>query len=125
MDNPTPVINATPEQLAGIRKALDAYVEAAVKGDSAIAKPLFADTATMSYSENDSLVSGPIQALFDYYDQTGPHAATYEITSAQVADNVAIVSIDSKFGTTSFDDMFTLVKDGKDWKIISKIYHVR
>ena len=29
--------NASPEQLAGINKALDAYINAAVKGDSKIA----------------------------------------------------------------------------------------
>ena len=118
-------INATPTELDGSKKVLDAYVGAAIKGSSDIAKPVFAETATISYNENDSLVSNPIQALYDYYDQTGPHHAEYEITSAQVADNVAIVSIDSKFGDVRFDDMFTLGKDGTDWKIISKIYHVK
>lgn len=125
MEQTTNSIFATPQELEGIKKALDAYVEAALKGDSNIAKPAFAETATISYNENDSLVSGPIQALFDYYDQTGPHHAEYEITAAQVAENVAIVSIDSKFGDVGFDDMFTLVKDGNDWKIVSKIYHVK
>ena len=118
-------INATPAQLEGIQKALDAYIEAAVKGDRNIAKPVFASTATISHNENDSLVSGLIQELFDYYDKTGPHHAEYEITAAQVADNVAVVSIDSKFGDTGFDDMFTLVKDGNDWKIVSKVFHVK
>lgn len=118
-------INATPAEEAGIKKALDAYIEAAVKGDSNIAKPVFGDLATISYSENDSLVSAPIQALYDYYDQTGPHHAEYEITSLEVAGNVAIVRIDSKFGDVSFDDMFALVKDGDNWKIVSKVYNVK
>ena len=125
MNNAMPTINATSQQIEGIKKALNAYVEAAIKGDSNIAKPVFASTATISHNENDSLISGPIQELFDYYDQTGPHNAEYVITSAQVADNVAVVSIDSKFGDASFDDMFTLVKDGDDWKIVSKVFHVR
>lgn len=118
-------INATPAEEAGIRKALDAYIEAAIKGDSKIAKPVFGDLATISYSENDSLVSSPIQALFDYYDQTGPHHAEYEITSLEVGGNVGIVRIDSKFGNVSFDDMFALVKDGENWKIVSKVYNVK
>lgn len=118
-------INATPAEEAGIKKALDAYIEAAVKGDSNIAKPVFGDLATISYSENDSLVSAPIQALYDYYDQTGPHHAEYEITSLEVAGNVAIVRIDSKFGDVAFDDMFALVKDGNNWKIVSKVYNVK
>lgn len=115
--------NATSDEIAGIRKALDLYCEASVKGNSKIAEPAFAPTATMSYAENDQLVSVPIKALFDYYDQTGPQPSSYEITSCNVATDVAIVSIDSKFGETCFADMFTLVKDGNDWKIISKVYH--
>lgn len=118
-------IKATPEEEAGVRKALDAYIEAALKGDSNIAKSVFGDLATISFSENDSLVSRPIKALFDYYDQTGPHHAEYEITSLEVAGNVAIVRIDSKFGDVSFDDMFALVKDGENWKIVSKVYNVK
>ena len=118
-------INANPEDEAGIRKALDAYIEAALKGDSKIAKPVFGELATISYSENDSMVSAPIQALFDYYDQTGPHHAEYEISSLEVAGNVAIVRIDSKFGDVSFYDMFALVKDVNDWKIVIKVYNVK
>lgn len=117
--------NATPAEESGVRKALDAYIEAAIKGDSNIAKPVFGELATISFSDNDSLVSSPIQALYDYYDQTGPHNAEYEITSLEVAGNVAIVRIDSKFGEVSFDDMFALVKDGNNWKIVSKVYNVK
>ncbi|WP_176763536.1 nuclear transport factor 2 family protein [Pedobacter antarcticus] len=32
--------------------------------------------------------------------------------------------IESQFGPDKYADMFTLVKDGNNWKIISKIYHV-
>lgn len=124
-ENMNSKINATTADEAGIRKALDAYIEAALKGDSEIAKPVFGDLATISYSENDSMVSAPIQALYDYYDQTGPHHAEYEITALEVAGNVAVVRIDSKFGEVAFDDMFALVKDGKDWKIVSKVYNVK
>ena len=110
------------EELAGIEKALGYYTEAAVKGDSKIAKQGFAPLATMSYAENDSLITVPIQALYDYYDQTGPHNASYEIADCSVAGDVAMVRIESKFGENEFSDMFTLVKDGADWKIVSKVY---
>lgn len=121
----TTFINATAEQLAGIRKALDLYTEAAIKGDSKIAEPAFSKTATMSFAQNGALVSVPIQALFDYYNTECPQPASYEISVCDVADDAAIVRIDSQFGETKFADMFTLVKDGADWKIISKIYHVK
>lgn len=120
-----PNIQATPEEVAGIEKALGYYVDAAVKGDSKIATQGFAPAASMSYAEADTLVTVPIQALYDYYDQTGPHSASYEISSCSVADDVAMVRIESKFGESEFSDMFTLVKDGTDWKIVSKVYHVK
>lgn len=113
------------EDVAGITKALDLYVAAAVKGDSNVAKPAFAPAATMSYNENGKLVTVPISELYAYFDKTGPHDAAYKIESIKVAGDVAIVSIDSKFGKTAFDDMFTLVKDGDTWKIVSKVYHIK
>ena len=116
---------ATPDEIDGVRKALGYYTEAAVKGDCKIAMQGFAPKATMSYVESDSLVTVPIQALYDYYDQTGPHDATYEISDCSVAGNVAMVRIESKFGENEFTDMFTLVKDGSDWKIVSKVYQTK
>lgn len=116
---------AAPDEIAGIKKALGYYTEAAVKGDSKIAMQGFAPAATMSYAEADSLVTVPIKALYDYYDQTGPHNATYEIYDCSVAGNVAMVRIESKFGENELTDMFTLVKDGSDWKIVSKVYQTK
>ncbi|MBD5218150.1 MAG: nuclear transport factor 2 family protein [Bacteroidales bacterium] len=112
-------------ECAGIRAALDLYVQAAIQGDSKIARPAFAETATISHVEGDTLISLPIQALFDYYDRTGPHGASYVIEECSVAGDVAIVRIESIFGSTEFSDMFTLAKDGENWKIISKVFHVK
>lgn len=113
------------EQLDGIRKPLDLYVNAAIKGDSKVAEPAFTSTATISHMEDGELVSLPIKALFDYYDETGSQDASYEITSCTVDGDVAVVSIDSKFGDAEFVDMFSLIKVGNDWKIVSKIFHVK
>ena len=118
--------NATAEQLDGIKTALDAYIEAAVKGDSKIAEPVFTENATISHIENDSLISLPIQALFDYYNsEVCPQPASYEITICNVSEDIAIVAIDSDFGGTKFDDMFSMLKEGDKWKIVSKIFHVK
>lgn len=118
--------NATTEQLQGIKTALDAYIEAAVKGDSKIAEPVFTKNATISHVENDSLISLPIKELFDYYNsEVCPQPASYDITSCHVSGDVAVVAIDSDFGGTKFDDMFSMVKDGDKWKIVSKIFHVK
>ena len=120
-----PCCQATSAEIDGIKKAFDYYTEAAVKGDSKIAMKAFAPSATMSYVDSDSLVTVPIQVLYDYYDQTGPHSATYEIVDCSVAGDVAMARIESDFGENAFTDMFTLVKDGADWKIVSKVYQTK
>lgn len=113
------------EELAAIRKPLDLYVQAAIEGDSKVARPAFAERATISHAENDSLICLPIQALFDYYDETGRQPASYEITECNVAGDVAMVRIESAFGEAQFTDMFALVKEGSDWKIVSKVFTVK
>lgn len=117
--------NVSNEDLAGIIKALDLYVQAAVEGDSKVARPAFIEGATISHVENDSIICLPIQALFDYYDQNGKHHAAYEIAECSVANDVAMVRIESEFGDTKFSDIFTLAKEDADWKIVSKIYTVK
>ncbi|MCP2025169.1 phage-related baseplate assembly protein [Flavobacterium sp. HSC-32F16] len=123
-NNKTEVMQNNQEQKEGILKAIDLYVEAGRKGDGSIAKPAFATTATMSWSENGALKSVPIQVLFDGFSAAEPTEANYTLTTLDVEGNVAIVRIESQFGPNKYADMFTLVKDGNDWKIISKIYQI-
>ncbi len=116
--------NATPQEKAGIEKALNYYIEAGEKGDSSIAKKGFAPTATMSWNENGEMKSVPIQALYDYFDEK-PRKSAGDISACSIAGDVAIVRLESSSGDAKFTDMFTLVKDGDDWKIVSKVYHVK
>lgn len=113
------------KDLAGISKALDMYVNAAVEGNSQVARPAFVEGATITHVENDSIICLPIQALFDYYDEVGKHPASYEIADCNVAGDVAMVRIESKFADAEFSDIFTLAKEGDDWKIVSKIFTVK
>lgn len=123
-NNKTEVMQNNQQQKEGILKAIDLYVEAGKKGDGNIAKPAFASTATMSWSENGVFKSVPIQALFDGFSAAEPMEANYKLTTLDVEGDVAIVRIESQFGSDKYADMFTLVKDGSDWKIISKIYQI-
>ena len=79
----------------------------------------------MSWSEAGKLQSVPIQVLFDLFDSWEPTEASYKIVKCEVADDVAMVTIDSQFGDASYIDMFTLVKDSEGWKIVSKVYHTK
>ncbi|WP_426485203.1 nuclear transport factor 2 family protein [Flavobacterium sp. 2] len=123
-NNKTEVMQNNQEQKEGILKAIDLYVEAGRKGDGNIAKPAFATTATMSWSENGALKSVPIQALFDGFSAAEPMEASYKLTTLDAEGDAAIVRIESQFGPNKYADMFTVVKDGNDWKIISKIYQI-
>lgn len=116
---------AKPEVPEGVEKAIECYINGGRQASSEAAKPGFAETATMSWSENGKLQSVPIQTLFDGFDSWQPTEVSYEIINCEVAEDVAMVAIDSQFGDARYTDMFTLVKDGDDWKIISKVYHAR
>lgn len=109
----------------GIVKAIEYYIEGGRKASSKVAKKGFAETATMSWYEGGKLCSVPIQVLFDLFDSWKPTEASYKMVKCEVADNVAMVSIDSQFGDARFTDMFTLVKDNEEWKIVSKVYHTK
>lgn len=110
-----------------ITKAIDYYIEGGRKGSSEIARKGFAETATMSWYENGKLQSVPIQELYDLYDnsQNPQEDVSYEMTLCNVAGDIAVVRIESQFGKKRYTDMFTLVKDGSAWKIVSKIYHLK
>lgn len=120
-----PTGNCTPADKAAITQAIDCYIEAGRQGNSSIARKAFTPNATMSWFENGKMKSVPIQALYDFYDNpdTPKGNVSYEMTLCNVANDVAVVRIESQFGAARFSDMFSLVKDADGWKIVSKIYH--
>lgn len=90
--------------MAGIVKAIEYYIDGGRKGDSQITRKGFAENATMSWSENGKLKSVPIQELYDLYDQPQKPdgGVSYKISSCSVAEDVAIVRIESQFGYNEF-----------------------
>ena len=79
----------------------------------------------MSYNENGKLVTVPIQSLYSIMDSIGPEEVSYTLKNITISPTVATVSIESSFSKIGkFNDMFTLVKDENDWKIVSKVYDV-
>ena len=79
----------------------------------------------MSYNEKGKLVTVPIQTLFSIMDSIGPEEVTFTLKNITVSPTVTTVSIDSSFSKIGkFNDMFTLVKDENDWKIVTKVYNV-
>lgn len=118
------ICNGSKEECSGVMQAVDAYLQAGVDGDHKTAEKGFAPWATMSWNENGKLVTVPIQALYDYFDEK-KRPVKGEIAACNIAGTVATVRLESDFDGARFTDMFTLVKDGNDWKIISKVYNVK
>lgn len=116
--------NLPKTDLDGVMKAIGYYIQAAVDGSSKTAEKGFALWATMSWNENGKLVTVPIQALYDYFDEK-KRPASGEIVACEIATTIATVRLESDFDGASFTDMFTLVKDGDSWKIASKVYHLK
>ena len=108
-----------------VLKAIELYIEGGKNPAGGAGKKAFAQWATMSYNENGKLVTVPIQSLFSIMDSIGPEEVSYTLKNITVSPTVATVAIESSFSKIGkFNDMFTLVKDEHDWKIVSKVYDV-
>lgn len=110
------------KKITGIIKTIEYYIDGGRKGNSKITAKAFSKNATMSWTENGQLKSVPIQVLYDIVDNGGASKASYKLIKYNIESNIAIVQIQSQFGIQQYMDMFTLVKDGHEWKIISKVY---
>ena len=124
-DNSADKFGLTSAELSALLVPVELYIESGVKGTSECAKRAFVPQATMSHVEADSIVVAPIRALYDFYDQTGPQDCSYELADCSVAGDAAMVRIESVFGEARFTDMFTMLKQGGEWRIVSKIFTVK
>jgi len=108
-----------------VKKALNNYLEAGRKGDSKILQPSAYKDAIMYSAPNGKVEGGSIKALFDYLDGN-PAAPELEadITAVDIAGNIAYAKVESNnWHGARYTDMFLLVKDGNEWKILTKVFH--
>ncbi len=115
--------HSNPEMTA-IVKTIEYYIEGGRKGNSKITEKAFADNATMSWAETGQTRTVPIKVLYDIVDKSGASTANYKLLDFNIDKNIAIVKIQSRFGPQEYIDMFTLIKDAGNWKIVSKIYRI-
>ena len=126
LNNDNTIMNQMNEKMTAILKAVELYAEAGRKGSREIGEKAFTEHATMSWVEKGVITTVPISALFDGLEQTGEEEVTYSIVDLTIAGDIAFVRIDSHFSKLGyFDDMFTLAEQAGEWKIVSKIYHVK
>lgn len=108
-----------------VKETLNKYLEAGKQGKSEIMKPAFHKDAIMYTSADGNVSGGAIQDLFDYIDNN-PAAPEIkaEITSIEIAGNIAYAQVESdNWHGERFSDMFLLLKDNGDWKIITKVFY--
>ena len=117
-------VNASAAEQEAIKRTLEYYVEGSRQGDSKITAKAFAEGATLSGIYEGQFSLAPIQVLYDLVDSHGPQETNYTLTTWSVEGGVAIVRIEAQFGTKKYTVMFTHVKDGSDWQITSKVYHL-
>lgn len=108
-----------------VKATLNKYLEAGKKGKSAIMKTAFLEDAIMYTSVKGEVSGGAIQGLYDYID--GHPAAPEieaEITAIDIAGTVAYARVESNnWHGARFSDMFLLVKEGNEWKILTKVFY--
>ncbi|MBR1649430.1 MAG: nuclear transport factor 2 family protein [Alphaproteobacteria bacterium] len=108
-----------------VKAALNKYLEAGKQGKSDIMKPAFLENAIMYTSAKGEVSGGAIQGLYDYID-ANPAAPEIEaeITAIDIAGTVAYARVESNnWHGARFSDMFLLLKDGNEWKILTKVYY--
>lgn len=109
----------------GVKKALNNYLEAGRKADSQILRPSVYKDAIIYSAPEGKVDGGSITALFDYLD--GNPAATEleaDITAVDIAGNIAYAKVESdNWHGARYTDMFLLVKEGGEWKILTKVFH--
>lgn len=108
-----------------VKTALNKYLEAGKQGKSEVMKPAFHKDAIMYTSAKGEVSGGAIQSLYDYID--GNPAAPEieaEITAIDIAGTVAYARVESNnWHGARFSDMFLLLKEGNEWKILTKVYY--
>lgn len=108
-----------------VKNTLNKYLEAGKKGKSEIMKPAFHKNAIMYNADKGEINGGEIKALFDYIDNN-PAAPEIEadITSIDIVGNIAYARVESNnWHGARFSDMFLLLKDDGEWKILTKVFY--
>lgn len=117
-------ISWTPAEKKEITRTLELYMEGNRAADSRILAKAFAETATVSLANiNGGFRSMPIQDFYPILDGIEPGPASYELIAVSIEQYIAMLRIELELGAHKYTDMFTLVKDGNEWKIVSKVSH--
>ena len=116
----------TESEYDAIAEAINRYVGGGRSGRGEEMRAAFHPGATIYGYIGDELFSGPIQKLFDWNDQNGPATGLRSrLAGVDVEGTIATARLELDDWTGhKFTDMFTLLKTGGEWKIISKVFYL-
>lgn len=114
-----------------IVRTMDLYLAGGREGRSALMRPAFHPAATIAGYCAGSLLTGPIQQLFDWIEQNGPAPNVQaRFAAIDVIGAFAAVRLEVEGWTgalagdgASMSDLFTLVKVETSWQIVQKAFH--
>lgn len=109
-----------------ITRTVETYVKGGKSGRGDDMKPAFHSQATIFGYFGPDLFAGPIQGLYDWVDRNPPATdLQHYIAGIDVVETVATVRVELyNWLGHRFTDMFTLLKDDSEWKIMNKVFHL-
>lgn len=109
-----------------IAAVLDQYRAGAVSGRVADLKDAFHADAMIHGYVGPDLFAGPIHNFYEWHESNGPAPGlAMTIADIDIEGTIATARIEITDWTGHrFTDMFTLLKTGGQWKIISKVFYL-
>ncbi|MBY0461309.1 MAG: nuclear transport factor 2 family protein [Gemmataceae bacterium] len=117
-------MNANYEDYEAIAAVLNMYVEGGRTGNAKRMTEAFHPSATIHGHTKGALLSGPIQALFDFVSSNPPaKGLRAQVCNITVSGTVASARMElSNWNGVRFTDLFALLKTDGAWRIITKVY---
>ena len=108
-----------------IAKTVQRYIDAGKAGRGADMQSSFHQDATIFGYADGAIFAGPIQKLFDYVDHETPATNLQaRMVSVDIIDTIAVARLElDDWNGHRYTDVFTLLKAGGEWKILSKVFH--
>jgi S1-C subfamily serine protease len=111
---------------AGVRGALQHYLNGQVTGSADEMRAAFHPDARMTFVRDGKISIMPIQEFITRFDGKAAADETQRrrrIVSMDITGTAASGVIELDYPTTRFVDYMTLLKDGERWVIIAKSFH--
>ncbi len=109
-----------------IERVIETYIGGGRSGKSSDMKPAFHENAIIHGYLGPDLIAGSIQVLYDWIDENAPATELKaDVAAVDVCETIATARVECRnWGGHRFTDMFTLLKTGGKWQIVSKVFYL-